>query len=49
MIKASPIAMECKVIDIYNTEHHDNFIVKIENTYVSENVLCENNKLTLTR
>jgi len=49
MIKASPIAMECKVIDIYNTEHHDNFIVKIENTYVSENVLGENNKIDFNK
>jgi flavin reductase (DIM6/NTAB) family NADH-FMN oxidoreductase RutF len=45
MIKSSPITMECSVIDIYETEHHDNFIVKIENSYVSESVLDENEKI----
>jgi flavin reductase (DIM6/NTAB) family NADH-FMN oxidoreductase RutF len=49
MIKASPITMECKVIDTYNTEHHDNFVVKVENTYVSENVLDTNNKIDFNK
>ena len=41
--------MECKVIDTYDTEHHDNFIVKIENTYVSENVLDETDKIDFNK
>ncbi|MCL3780680.1 flavin reductase family protein [Prolixibacteraceae bacterium JC049] len=49
MIKSSPITMECRVIDTYDTEHHDNFIVKIENTYVSETVLDENNKIDFNK
>jgi flavin reductase (DIM6/NTAB) family NADH-FMN oxidoreductase RutF len=49
MIKASPIAMECEVIDLYETEHHDNFIVKVVNTYVSETVLDENEKIDFNK
>lgn len=49
MIKASPITMECEVIDIYDTEHHDNFVVKIKNTYASETVIDENNKVDYTK
>jgi flavin reductase (DIM6/NTAB) family NADH-FMN oxidoreductase RutF len=49
MIKASPITMECEVIDIYDTEHHDNFVVKIKNTYVSQTVLDENNNIDYSK
>lgn len=45
LIKASPICMECEVIDNYEMEHHDNFIVKVINTYVSENVLDDDSKI----
>lgn len=37
--------MECEVIDIYDTEHYDNFIVKPVNTYVDEQYLNENDKI----
>jgi flavin reductase (DIM6/NTAB) family NADH-FMN oxidoreductase RutF len=49
MIKSSPITMECEVVDVYDTEHHDNFVVKIINTYVAESVLDENNKIDFTK
>ncbi|TKG94122.1 flavin reductase family protein [Puteibacter caeruleilacunae] len=49
MIKASPIAMECEVIDIYDTEHHDNFVVKIINTYVSETILDERERIDFNK
>ncbi|NOU58287.1 flavin reductase family protein [Marinifilum caeruleilacunae] len=49
MIKSSPITMECEVIDVYDTEHHDNFIVKVVNTYVSESVLDENEKIDFNK
>lgn len=49
MIKSSPVTMECKVIDVYETEHHDNFVVKVVNTYVSENVLNADNKIDFNK
>lgn len=45
LIKNAPVVMECEVSDIYDTEHHDNFIVKPVNTYVDEQYLNENGKI----
>ena len=45
LIKNAPIVMECEVIDIYDTKHHDNFIVKPINTYVDEQYLTENGNI----
>ncbi len=45
LIKKSPIAMECEIEEIYETETHDNFIVRPVNTYVREDVLSENGKI----
>ena len=45
MITASPLTMECSVEDIYDTKGFDNFILKIENTYVEETVLNEAGKI----
>jgi len=42
LIKKSPISMECEVVEVYETETHDNFIVRPINTYVDEAVLSEN-------
>jgi flavin reductase (DIM6/NTAB) family NADH-FMN oxidoreductase RutF len=39
LIKKSPLSMECEVVDIYETEQHESFIVKPVNTYVDENML----------
>ena len=45
MITASPLTMECSVEDIYDTKGFDNFILKIENTYVEETILNEAGKI----
>ncbi len=45
LIKKSPVSMECELIDIYNTETHDNFIVRPVNTYVREEFLDENDSI----
>lgn len=39
VIDESPLVMECKVVDNYETETFDNFICKITNTYVDEDCL----------
>ncbi len=45
LIKISPIAMECRVVDIYETQTHDNFIVTPINTYVHDEFLTEEGKI----
>lgn len=45
IIKDSPVSMECTVLDNYETETFDNFILKIENTYAEENVIGEDGKI----
>lgn len=45
VIKAAPVTMECSVIDIYETEFFDNFILRIENTYAQERALDKAGKL----
>lgn len=45
LIKDSPISMECKLVDNYETEEEDNFILKVVNTYVDENILDEDGKI----
>lgn len=45
LIKEAPIAMECEVVEIYETETHDNFIVRPVNTYVNEGVLSQDGKI----
>ncbi len=39
LIKDAPITMECKLVDIYETKTHDNFIVTPINTYVRDEYL----------
>lgn len=39
VIDESPLVMECEVVDNYETETFDNFICKITDTYVEENML----------
>jgi flavin reductase (DIM6/NTAB) family NADH-FMN oxidoreductase RutF len=41
IINQSPLAMECRVDDVYETEHFESFILKITNTYADETVLDE--------
>ncbi len=45
LIKDAPIAMECELIDIYETEKHDNFIVTPINTYVQDDLLNEDGRI----
>ena len=49
VIDASPLAMECDVVDIYETEGFDNFVCSIANTYAAPEVLDDNGKLDYTR
>ena len=39
VIDASPLAMECNVVEIYETDGFDNFICSIANTYAAPDVL----------
>ncbi|MCT4613734.1 MAG: flavin reductase family protein [Marinifilaceae bacterium] len=49
MIKESPITMECKVVDVYDTEHHDNFVVEVENTYANKSILDEESNIDFSK
>ncbi len=49
VIDASPLTMECDVVDIYETEGFDNFICSVANTYAAPEVLDSNGKLDYTR
>ena len=49
IIDSSPVVMECTVVDNYETEQFDNFILKIDNTYVQEENLDENGKIDYTK
>ncbi len=49
VIDASPLTMECDVVDIYETEGFDNFVCSIANTYAAPEVLDDNGKLDYTR
>ncbi|MGM9843509.1 MAG: flavin reductase [Muribaculaceae bacterium] len=49
VIDASPLTMECDVVDNYETEDFDNFICTIANTYASPEVLDSEGKLDYTR
>lgn len=39
VIDASPLVMECRIEEIYETEKFDNFICSVANTYADERVL----------
>lgn len=49
VIDASPLTMECDVVDIYETGGFDNFICSIANTYAAPDVLDGDGKLDYTR
>lgn len=44
VIDESPLAMECEVVDNYETDAFDNFVCRILNTYADEGVLNENGR-----
>ena len=41
--------MECELVDIYETEEEDNFILKVINTYVDDNVLNANGTIDYSK
>lgn len=49
VIDDSPLTMECNVVDIYETDGFDNFICSIVNTYVSPDILDDNDKPDYTQ
>ena len=49
VIDASPLAMECNVVDLYKSDGFDNFICRVANTYAAPEVLDGNGKLDYTR
>lgn len=49
VIDASPVAMECEVVDIYETDGFDNFICAVVNTYAAPETLDANGQLDYTK
>lgn len=49
VIDASPLTMECEVVDDYETETFDNFICRIANTYADESILGADGKIDYGR
>lgn len=49
VIDASPLTMECDVVEIYETEGFDNFICSVVNTYADPDVLDSDGRLDYTR
>ncbi len=49
VIDASPLTMECNVVDTYESEGFDNFVCSIANTYAAPGVLDADGKLDYTR
>lgn len=49
VIDASPLTMECEVVDIYETDEFDNFICAVVNTYAAPDVLDDAGKLDYTK
>lgn len=45
IIAQAPVAMECRVEDIYETKGFENFICTIENTYVEQEALTAEGKI----
>lgn len=45
VIARSPLSMECRVDDVYETEGFESFILKIEHTYAEESILNEQGKI----
>ena len=49
VIDASPLTMECEVVDIYETDGFDNFICSVAHTYARPEVLDSAGRLDYTR
>lgn len=49
MIDEAKVTMECTVADIYETEAFENFILKIEHTFVEESLVNDAGKIDYTK
>lgn len=49
IIEESPLVMECSVVDVYETDTFESFILKIDQTYAEEKVLDENGKIDYSK
>ncbi len=50
IIKNAPVCMECELIDVYHSDDtHDDFVLKIVNTYVNEKYLNEKGKIDYSK
>lgn len=49
MITDAPLTMECSVEDIYDTQGFDNFVLKIDNTFVDEELLNGEEKINYAK
>lgn len=49
IISGSPLTMECTVADVYETKGFESFICTIDNTYVEDGYLDEDNKIDYTK
>lgn len=49
VIDASPLTMECEVVDIYETDGFDNFICAVANTYAASDVVDSDGKPDYTK
>ena len=49
LIEKSKISMECRLVDIYETEKEDNFILEVVNTYVDEDILNTSGKIDYSK
>ncbi|WP_297571240.1 flavin reductase family protein [uncultured Anaerovibrio sp.] len=45
LLTASPLTMECSVVDIYETDGFESFILKIDHTFAEESVLNDKGKV----
>lgn len=45
LLTASPLTMECRVVDIYETEGFESFVAKIVHTFADESILDTNGKI----
>lgn len=49
IVTDSPVSMEARVIDIYETETEYNYILQIENTYAKDEVLNNNGSIDFSK
>lgn len=49
VIEASPLTMECNVVEMFEMEGFDNFICSISNTYVADEALDKDGHIDYTK